>query len=513
MRGIKYFIFALVIVCPLHGDSKTFALATSSVQVLPEEELEALKVKFTKPVIEALLRFNGFHRKFAVPYLYVKNSLIYATEIAKATAYSPLFVNSDGVEEFALKHLLRMIMSSSPVYCTNVNCIASTIGDILAEIITKGGFVTTRVSDHVIRMYAGNLAGNILWRLSRLPDPDSHILESLKDAPLQLVKDYAQLVSLLAQRVSNSTLFHDFCRTRGFDSKTSEILSSAICGSRFLGFKLGLLGDLSNSMLESYKFAKTLLPENLEYNLASLVVSSIISEAITFSMIKQRYLKENENLDAVSHDVLKMILMGITNSKMDLRLANTFVKYSPKKVKRLSESAQQAIIGNISGVLLESDVFQDLFKTTQIPFQRLEAYASSMAKGVTYSLPDSSKEMLETISIRLTRTLISIAMSESGENSAKVFSDAISETLVELAIEMNLVDFNRDSISVSNALNQLIHNVLSFLEMHAEHNISPREKVTSSPTKLPIKDTKKSIKDSIFEKLSKVSNVFSSFWG
>ncbi|GFR34147.1 hypothetical protein TNCT_213621 [Trichonephila clavata] len=198
---------------------------------------------------------------------------------------------------------------------------------------------------------------------------------------------------------------------------------------------------------------------------------------------------------------------------MNLGSSITFVKYSPKKIRKLSDSAQQAIIDTISRVLLESDVFQDLFKTNEIPFQRLEAFASSMAKGITNSVPNLSDEMLKTISIHLTRTLISIAMSESDENSAKVFSNAISEAFVKLAIEMNLVHISRDSDSISNAFNQLIHNVLSFLEIHAEHNVPTSEKVTSSPTKLPIKDTKKSIKDSIFEKLSTVSNLFSSFWG
>ncbi|GFU23780.1 uncharacterized protein NPIL_14261 [Nephila pilipes] len=510
MKVITYLLFSLFILLPRKEDKKTFALAASSAPTLPEEDLEALKVEFTKPVTEALLRFNGFHRKFAVPYLYLKNSLVYATEIAKATAYSPLFANSDGVEEFALKHLLRMAMSSSPVYCRDVNCVASTIGDILAEIITKGGFVTTRVSDRVIRMYAGNLAGNILWRLSRLPDPDSHILESLKDAPLQLVKDYAQLARLLALGIRSSTAVSEFCQGRGIGNETCGILSSAICGSKFLGFKLGLQEDLSNSILESYTFAKTLLPNNLEYSLSSLVVSSIISEAITFNMIRQGYLKENEDLNEVSRDVLKMILIGITNSKMDLGSSNTFIRYSPKKVRGLSKSAQQAIINKLSNVLLESKAFLDLFKTNEIPFQRLEALASSIAKGISQSIPSSTQELLKKMYIRLTRKLISIALSGSNDmhkDRAKLFSDGISETLVELAIEMNLIDINTDPASISNVFNQLTQNVLGFLKNYAEHNnLRPSEPVTSAPEK-------RSFKDSIFGKLSTVSNFFSSFLG
>ncbi|GIY46888.1 uncharacterized protein CEXT_259361 [Caerostris extrusa] len=412
MRGIKRLVLNLFVAFFLIFTSGHFALATSSSQELPEKDLETIKVEFTKPVVEALLRFNGFHRKFGVPYLYVKTAITYVAEIAKATGYSPMFDDNDGVEEFALKHLLRMVLPSSPVYCDDVNCIASTIGDILAEIITESGYMTAQVSDHVIKMYAGNLAGNILWRLSRLPDPDSHMSSSLKDSSPELINNYANLLRFLSLGIKNSTHIVKFCHGRGIDDETSVILSSAVCGSRFLGFKLGLSDDLSSSMLKSYVHAKKVLPSHLESSLSSLLISSIVAETVTFNMIKQGYLKGHEDVEEISKDILKMILLGITSSKMKFNYSNAFLRYSLTGNQKVSD-VQQNILKTISDILTESETFNALFKTTQIPFRKLETYASSMADGISHSkFLNMSEEQVKTImAVPLTRTLLSIARS------------------------------------------------------------------------------------------------------
>ncbi|KAF8796086.1 hypothetical protein HNY73_000509 [Argiope bruennichi] len=511
MRSITYVLFGLLVVF-LRRDENTFALATWSIQTqsVPEEHLEAIKVEFSKPVVEALLRFGGFHRKFGVPYLYVKSALTYATEIAKATAYSPLFSSSEGIEEFALKHLLRMVLPCSPVYCPDVNCVATTIGEILAEIITQGGFVTHRVSNHVIKMYAGNLAGNILWRLSRLPDPDSHMSESLKDASVELVSDYANFLRILSLGIRNSTLISEFCEDEDIDGNTSRILLNAFCGSHFLNFKIGLTNNITNQMLEAYTFAKRVLPQDLEFHQSFSVISSIIAETITFSMIKQGYLKGDENLEETSRDVLKMILLGITTSKMTPGSSNSFVRYSSFENGKLgwsTKSLKETILEKVSSNLSESDVFQRLFNGTQFPFKKLEEYASTMTEGITHNITNISKELSPTIAKHFTRSLWNIAKSieeDPSKDSVKMFSDGVSKTLIDVSSEFRFINFNENSSLVLNTFDEIVQNVLLSLKL-LEKEIDSEMKETVIDN--PLKKSK-----NIFDMMSTISNFFSSLW-
>ncbi|GBM87924.1 hypothetical protein AVEN_186026-1 [Araneus ventricosus] len=514
MRSIIYILFGILVVF-FKRDEKTFALAAWSIQTqsVPEEHLEAIKVEFSKPVVEALLRFSGFQRKFGVPYLYVRSALTYATEIAKATAYSPLFSSSEGIEDFALKHLLRMVLSSSPVYCTDVNCAASTIGEILAEIITEGGFVTHRVSNHVIKMYAGNLAGNILWRLSRLPDPDSHMSESLKDAPPEIVNDYAQVLRFLSLGIRNSTLVSEFCEDEGIDADTLMILLNSVCGSRFLNFKIGLSSDLTTKMLEAYTFAKRVLPQDLEFSQSFSVISSIVAETVTFSMIRQGYLKGDEDLEETSRDVLKMILLGITTSKMDLGSSNSFVKYSSfknKKVSRTSKSLKRTILEKVSSELSDSEIFQRLFNHTEISSPKLEEYASAIAEGITHSVSNISEDLSTTIAESFARTLSPTAKfieENSSKDSVKMFSDGISKTLFYIVSQFKVVDFDKNSSSDLRIFHEIVQNILLSLEKLEETASQTEESVISDPLKKSIPVPK-----SIFDMMSTVSNFFSSIW-
>ncbi|CAL1298978.1 unnamed protein product [Larinioides sclopetarius] len=514
MRSIIYILFGILVVF-FKRDEKTFALATWSIQTqsVPEEYLEAIKVEFSKPVVAALLRFNGFHRKFGVPYLYVRSALTYATEIAKAIAYSPLFGSSEGIEDFALKHLLRMVLSCSPVYCTDVNCVASTIGEILAEIITEGGFVTHRVSNHIIKMYAGNLAGNILWRLSRLPDPDSHMSESLEDASPEIVNGYAKFLRLLSLGIRNSTLVSEFCEDEGFDADTSTILLKAVCGSRFLNFKLGLASNVTAKMVEAFNFAKKVLPQDLEFSQSFSVISAVVAETVTFSMIRQGYLKGGEDLEDNSRDVLKLILLGITTSKMNLGSSDSFVKYSSfknKKTSSSSKSLKETVLEKVSSELSDSEIFQRLFNRTDIPSPKLEEYASAMAEGMIHSVGNISEDLSNTITESFARTLLPIAKSieeDSSKDRMKMFSNGVSKTLFDIVSQLKVVDFENSS-SVLRIFHEIDQNIfLSLEKLEKETTSEIEESVISDPSKKSIPVPK-----NIFNMMSTISNFFSSIW-